>query len=149
MHVLVVNAGSQSVKVRVIDSSDRVVARTDLGPPDLRLADHLRDFVRGLSDPVDVTGHRVVHGGRHFTGATVVDADVRARLDGLNDLAPLHNPVRAGAPSMPPRPCSRTSLPWPASIPPSTPVWSRPPSLTPFPTTGRPDGVCDASGSTD
>ena len=97
MHVLVVNAGSQSVKVRVIDSSDRVVARTDLGPPDLRLADHLRDFVRGLSDPVDVTGHRVVHGGRHFTGATVVDADVRARLDGLNDLAPLHNPVALGA----------------------------------------------------
>jgi acetate kinase len=93
MRVLVVNAGSQSVKLRVVDSSDAVVASADLGPPDDHLADHLGDFLGRLRDPVHVSGHRVVHGGGHFTGATVVDADVRARLDALNDLAPLHNPV--------------------------------------------------------
>jgi acetate kinase len=97
MRVLVVNPGSQSVKLRVIDSSDAVVASADLGPPDDRLVDHLGDFLGRLHDPVDVSGHRVVHGGSDFTAATVVDADVRARLDVLNDLAPLHNPVALAA----------------------------------------------------
>src|ERR1700743_3482259 len=89
MQTLVVNAGSQSVKLRVIDSADAMVASADLGPPDDRLADHLGDFLGQLRDPVDVSGHRVVHGGRHFTVATMVDADVRSRLGELNDLAPL------------------------------------------------------------
>ncbi len=97
MHVLVVNAGSQTVKLRVVGSSDEVVASTDLGPPDARLADHLGDFLGRLRDPVDVSGHRVVHGGRYFTSATIIDADMRGRLDALNDLAPLHNPVALAA----------------------------------------------------
>ena len=97
MRVLVVNAGSQSVKLRVMDSIDAVVAGADLGPPDDRLVDHLGDFLDRLRDPVDVSGHRVVHGGRHFTAPTVVDAAVRVRLDAVNDLAPLHNPVALAA----------------------------------------------------
>jgi acetate kinase len=39
----------------------------------------------------DAVGHRLVHGGAEFREATVVDDDVRARLDGQADLAPLHN----------------------------------------------------------
>jgi acetate kinase len=97
MQVLVVNAGSQSVKLRVVDSADAVVAGADLGPPDDRLADHLGDFLGRLRDPVDMSGHRVVHGGGHFTVATVVDGAVRAQLDALNDLAPLHNPAALAA----------------------------------------------------
>ena len=42
---------------------------------------------------VDVAGHRVVHGGRHFTSAVLVDSGVRDRLSGLHELAPLHNPA--------------------------------------------------------
>jgi acetate kinase len=92
MRVLVVNAGSQSVKLRVVDGSDQMVVAADLGPPDDGLASHLDEFVGQLRDPVDVVGHRVVHGGRYFTDATVIDAEVRSRLEGLNHLAPLHNP---------------------------------------------------------
>jgi acetate kinase len=42
-------------------------------------------------EPVAVA-HRVVHGGAAFTGAVVVDAAVEAELEGLAELAPLHNP---------------------------------------------------------
>ena len=37
-------------------------------------------------------GHRVVHGGADFTALTVVDGRVRARLEAVSELAPLHNP---------------------------------------------------------
>ena len=41
----------------------------------------------------DAVGHRVVHGGDVFTQAVVIDAPVIARIEALNDLAPLHNPA--------------------------------------------------------
>lgn len=106
MRVLVVNAGSSSVKIRVLDASDAVVARTDLeadrGRPDPdALAAALADVGR-----VDAVGHRVVHGGPHLTGATVVDGGVLAELDALVALAPLHQPpalaaLRATAAALP------------------------------------------------
>lgn len=37
-------------------------------------------------------GHRVVHGGRHFTGPVLVDALTLDLLEALNPLAPLHQP---------------------------------------------------------
>jgi acetate kinase len=42
--------------------------------------------------PIDGVGHRLVHGGSRFVQPVVVDANVRGRLDGLLDLAPLHLP---------------------------------------------------------
>ena len=89
--MLVVNAGSSSVKLRIVDGDDQLVASQDLGPPDDHLADHLGDFLHDAA-AIDVVGHRVVHGGPRFTTAVLVDADVREALDGLNELAPLHNP---------------------------------------------------------
>lgn len=44
-----------------------------------------------------VVGHRVVHGGTAFTDPVLVDDDVLATLDGLNDLAPLQNPANVAA----------------------------------------------------
>ena len=41
---------------------------------------------------IDLVGHRVVHGGEKFTGATVIDESVLSALDALAPLAPLHNP---------------------------------------------------------
>jgi acetate kinase len=38
-------------------------------------------------------GHRVVHGGERFSESTRVTSDILTALDGLNPLAPLHNPV--------------------------------------------------------
>lgn len=42
---------------------------------------------------VDVVGHRVVHGGREYEESALVTADVRAAIERLTPLAPLHNPA--------------------------------------------------------
>ncbi len=42
--------------------------------------------------PFDAVGHRVVHGGPRLREATVLDDEVVAYLDSIEDLAPLHNP---------------------------------------------------------
>ena len=48
-----------------------------------------------IGDPreVSVVAHRVVHGGERFTEATLITDEVLARIEELNPLAPLHNPV--------------------------------------------------------
>lgn len=42
---------------------------------------------------IDAVAHRVVHGGNLFTAATVIDDATLARIESLDDLAPLHNPA--------------------------------------------------------
>jgi acetate kinase len=42
---------------------------------------------------IDAVGHRVVHGGDLFTSAVAIDDDALARIESLDDLAPLHNPA--------------------------------------------------------
>src|SRR5215471_18243866 len=42
---------------------------------------------------IDAVAHRVVHGGNLFTAATVIDDETLARIESLDDLAPLHNPA--------------------------------------------------------
>ncbi len=91
LRILVVNAGSSSVKLRLVDGADRLAASEDLGPPDLHLADHLERFASTVG-PFDAVGHRVVHGGPGFTSATVIDQRVEHVLASLRALAPLHNP---------------------------------------------------------
>ena len=91
-----VNAGSSSVKLRVVEDSGQVSATEDLGAPDARLAGRLDGFAAGVG-PVDAVGHRVVHGGSRFLAPVRIDRQVRIGLEGLNDLAPLHNrPALAG-----------------------------------------------------
>lgn len=92
MHVLVVNAGSSSLKVRLLDPADEVVAKLDLGEwGGAHETEELEEFVTGL-DRVDAVGHRIVHGGVELTGPTVLDGDVRDRIAALAELAPLHQP---------------------------------------------------------
>lgn len=106
--MLVVNAGSASVKLRVVENDSTAGLSEDLGRPDGDTADALARFLR-RAGPVDCIGHRVVHGGAEFTGPVVVDDAVRRRLERLGDLAPLHNPPalaaldagRAAAPDVP------------------------------------------------
>lgn len=91
MRILVVNTGSSSLKVRVLDGDD-VDAQLDLerwdGETDL---DALTDFVGGVA-PVDAVGHRVVHGGTALTAPTRVTPEVEQRILALASLAPLHQP---------------------------------------------------------
>jgi len=48
-----------------------------------------------IASPEDIAavGHRVVHGGEHFTGPTLIDDEVKHQIKKLFSLAPLHNPV--------------------------------------------------------
>ncbi|TVT39493.1 acetate kinase [Hymenobacter setariae] len=48
-----------------------------------------------IQDPsdIDVVGHRVVHGGESFSQATPITPEVKAEIQRLFGLAPLHNPA--------------------------------------------------------
>lgn len=43
--------------------------------------------------PLSAVGHRVVHGGEHFTGAQIINAAVLDAIRANAPLAPLHNPA--------------------------------------------------------
>ena len=92
MRILVVNAGSSSLKLRVLDDRDEVVASTDLPAPRGRADAALAaEAIRGFGS-VDAVGHRVVHGGTRFLEPVLIDARVAVELAALTDLAPLHQP---------------------------------------------------------
>lgn len=117
MRVMVVNAGSTSVKLRILEPDNSVSARENLGPPDDDLPDALERFMAGAGE-LDVIGHRVVHGGPDFTAPVRIDDGVRVRLEELNDLAPLHNPpalravdaLRSRRPELPEVACFDTAF---------------------------------------
>lgn len=44
-------------------------------------------------DDIAAVGHRVVHGGEHFSGPTIITEEVKYQIKKLFSLAPLHNPV--------------------------------------------------------
>lgn len=91
MHVLVVNAGSSTLKLRLLDDADGVVDSCDIDPWIGDDTAELDSFVERL-DHVDAVGHRVVHGGETFLGPVRIDAGVLATLRDLTALAPLHQP---------------------------------------------------------
>ncbi|HEY6730615.1 MAG TPA: acetate/propionate family kinase [Solirubrobacterales bacterium] len=96
--ILTVNAGSSSLKLRVLDAGDRVVCSRDSGSIEDEAA--LRDELEAILNdggPIEAAGHRVVHGGPDFTGPTTLDPSVEDKLDQLADLAPLHNPPAVAA----------------------------------------------------
>ncbi len=71
MDVLVVNAGSMSLKLHLVHGDES------------RAVD---GFVAA-----DAVGHRVVHGGRRFDTPVLIDEEVERAIDELSVLAPLHN----------------------------------------------------------
>jgi acetate kinase len=97
MRILVVNAGSSSLKLRVLDEADAVAASADLPAPRGETdAPAVRAAIAGFG-PIDAVGHRIVHGGSEFSAPVRIDADVEARLAALTDLAPLHQPKSLAA----------------------------------------------------
>lgn len=77
LNVLVVNAGSTSLKLSIVDESGKTKAFESL--EDVQAAD------------VGAVGHRVVHGGEQFTDPVVLNDDVVRALERVAELAPLHN----------------------------------------------------------
>ena len=74
--VLVINAGSTGVKLRMVDGAEaaRPLDSLDEAPGDLL-----------------AVGHRVVHGGERFTTPAPVDDALVRGIEELESLAPLHN----------------------------------------------------------
>jgi acetate kinase len=92
--ILVLNAGSSSLKLRVLGPGDEVLATCDAAAG--AEAETIARFLDGAPE-LDAAGHRVVHGGAELTTPVRLDAALEQRLEGLSELAPLHNPpaVRA------------------------------------------------------
>lgn len=118
---LIVNAGSSSLKLRLLGEDEAVLATADL-PALPGAGEQLRDTLAGWPAP-DWVAHRVVHGGDLFSGPVALDEPVLEQLRALTDLAPLHQPkslaaidaVRAELPEAPGYACFDTAFH--ASIP--------------------------------
>lgn len=117
MTILLLNAGSSSLKAAVMESADgAVAARAEAdwagaathylfaGPDGRERSEevawqgHARAVERFVADvPAPLrsaltgVGHRIVHGGP-FTSSVRITAEIRSRIEALADLAPLHNP---------------------------------------------------------
>jgi acetate kinase len=92
VRILVVNAGSSSLKLAVVDDGDRVAASANLPARGQLDEAALRQIIEGYA-PIEAVGHRVVHGGTEFVGPVILDPRVAQRLRSLTDLAPLHQPT--------------------------------------------------------
>lgn len=92
MRLLVVNAGSSSLKLAVLEPDGTTAAGTTVQPwQGEGHLEPLAGFLAGCG-PVDAVGHRVVHGGPRHTGPARVDDMLVAYLWSVSHLAPLHNP---------------------------------------------------------
>jgi acetate kinase len=130
--VLVVNAGSSSLKLRLLGPDDAVEAAHDVerwaGDSDPSVLEPFGDALRAA----DAVGHRVVHGGAEFREATALDEAVIGRIEALTPLAPLHQPravaairaVRAARPDVPAVACFDTAFH--ASLPPAAATYALP-----------------------
>jgi acetate kinase len=97
MRVLTVNAGSSSLKVRLLDHDDTLLRSADLeAPGGVVRPDDVADALRSCPRP-DVVAHRVVHGGTRFTGPVALDDEIVDQLEELTALAPLHQPKSLSA----------------------------------------------------
>jgi len=106
VRVLVLNAGSSSLKASVLESDGLArLAQVDvsLGTDATRgrgVAGPVRSALKQIGETVpmesvDAVGHRVVHGGTRFRQAVRVTPAVVRLIDQLAEFAPLHNPVAA------------------------------------------------------
>jgi acetate kinase len=118
--VLVVNAGSSSLRYRLLDVAGGQTVESgvvsEIGgdahwshrgatgrDEDVHCPDHGAAFAlarealdaAGVLEGLVGVGHRVVHGGPEFTEPVVVDDEVVDAIHALDALAPLHNPANA------------------------------------------------------
>jgi acetate kinase len=93
MRVLVLNAGSSSLKLSLVDSDDRVLADREFEVAEGRLDEAQLATAIHEMEGIEAVGHRVVHGGPRYTRSVRIDAEVIRYLVTITDLAPLHLPA--------------------------------------------------------
>jgi len=98
VRVLVVNAGSSSLKLSLLDRNDTELWSSELDAPRALVDDQaVEAALAQLPTVPEVAGHRIVHGGEQFREPVVVDEHVEAALRALTSLAPLHQPKSLAA----------------------------------------------------
>ena len=131
--ILVVNAGSSSLKLRLLGPDDELAAAADLpAPRGSAAAAEVAAAVAGFGE-ITAIGHRIVHGGTAYSGPVRIDAAVEERLRALTDLAPLHQPkslaalaaVSTALPNVPAVACFDTAFH--ADMPPAATTYALPP----------------------
>src|SRR6266851_8762218 len=100
MRVLVTNGGSSSFKCALHDLAGDPLP---VSPPQpawearvewdrrAQVAEVLGPVLASVPGPVDVAGHRIVHGGRVFHESVVVTPEVRQVIARQAEVAPAHN----------------------------------------------------------
>ncbi|MBX3191088.1 MAG: acetate/propionate family kinase [Labilithrix sp.] len=98
MTILVLNAGSSTLKARLLDpGTGKALFETKverIGEGDrthVSAVAHVLEEVKGQS--IEAVAHRVVHGGADLTSAILVDDAVERAVEACVPLAPLHNPA--------------------------------------------------------
>ena len=96
--VLVLNAGSGTLKWTLLDGTATLRTGTEawrtIEPA--RRTEQIRAVLHGIAR-FDAVGHRVVHGGARFVEPVLLSREVRAELEALVALDPLHmRPALAG-----------------------------------------------------
>ena len=118
-NILVINCGSSSIKFALVNETQATFPLHGLaeriGSPEAVLHWQRGDDKQTLEIPgadhraaleqllplaqevaggrLDGIGHRVVHGGEHFTGSSLIDEHVLKAIRDSAQLAPLHNPA--------------------------------------------------------
>jgi acetate kinase len=121
MNVLVINAGSSSLKYQLLDVDTREVfakgncerigidgsfigheemggqkQRLEVALPNHKTAmKHVYEILKGVNKTIDGIGHRVVQGGWYFTESKVVTDETIRWVREVAQLAPLHNYAEA------------------------------------------------------
>jgi len=102
MKILVLNAGSSSLKYKLFSMNNMIVMAEGVIENISEGAHHdaILEVERKLASvgldslaELDGVGHRVVHGGEEFTRSSIVDERVISAIKSLIPLAPLHNPA--------------------------------------------------------
>jgi acetate kinase len=96
MRVLVLNAGSSSLKWAVLESTtEEAIAGAD-EPRAEDLSGQVASCI-ARAGKIDAVGHRVVHAGSALRVATRIDDGVRQKLAAAAELDPLHAPLALAA----------------------------------------------------
>lgn len=103
MKILVLNSGSSSLKFQLIETdTEHRLAQGEISKIGTEVKNHdealatafkqLKESGTVLEDIAGV-GHRVVHGGEHFSQSAIIDDRVLRLIESASELAPLHNPA--------------------------------------------------------
>ena len=94
MRILVINAGSSSVKFGVFEGGEHVFKHSLDGLEHIEPAlEKIPSILKeNTYEDFDAIGHRIAHGGEAFLESCLIDSAVISAIESCVPLAPLHNP---------------------------------------------------------